>query len=103
MKRIIGLGLVCVTLSGCAAMAVAPVSGLLSMDVRGPLAATSNEGGTKVGRACAKSVLGLVASGDASIEAARIDGGITTITSVDYESKSILGITASFCTVVRGH
>jgi hypothetical protein len=102
MRRFLGAGAVCVLLSGCA-MAASPVTGIWSSNVMGPLGATSNAPGTKMGRACATSILGLIASGDASIDAARRAGSINTISSVDYESKGLLGITASFCTIVRGN
>lgn len=47
-------------------------------------------------------MLGLVATGDASIEAAAKAGGITKIHHVDFENFSILGIYATFTTVVYG-
>ena len=64
--------------------------GLLYTDVKGPLAATSNEGASKVGSSSATSILGLVATGDASIDAAAKAGGITKIHHVDFQMKSIL-------------
>ncbi|MCL1971497.1 MAG: TRL-like family protein [Endomicrobia bacterium] len=87
--------------SGCMAP-MSPVSGLIFMDVKAPLTATSNTKGKKVGKAEAKSYFGLVAMGDASIEAAAKAGGITKISSIDYESKTILGIISTFTTVVYG-
>jgi hypothetical protein len=46
--------------------------------------------------------MGLVATGDASIEAAKRAGGIQEVASVDHQSTSILGIMGEFCTIVRG-
>ncbi len=57
---------------------------------------------TKTGEACATSILGIVASGDASIDAAKQAGGINEVLSVDYKSTSVLGLYASFCTIVKG-
>jgi hypothetical protein len=91
-----------VFLSGCAAYSVSPVTGFLYTDVQGPADATSNDGSSKMGIAKAQSILGLVATGDASIEAAMNDGGITKIHHVDYQSKSILGIWAEFTVIVYG-
>jgi len=71
-------------------------------DLRSGVAATSNPSGNLVGEACASSILGLVATGDASIEAARRNGRITQISAVDEHSTSILGIYATYCTTVRG-
>ena len=58
--------------------------------------------GTKEGRACATSILGWVATGDASIKTAAANGGISKVTSVERESKNIIGVHATYCTVVRG-
>jgi hypothetical protein len=89
-------------LAGCAAYAISPVTGFVYTDVQGPGSATSNTGSSKVGTAVAESFLGLIATGDASIEAAMKDGGITKIHHVDYESKNILGLYATFTVVVYG-
>jgi hypothetical protein len=57
---------------------------------------------TKTGQACASSILGAIATGDASTEAAMQAGGITQIAYVDHEQFSILGVYATTCTIVRG-
>ena len=88
-------------LSGCA-MARSPVSGGWYTDTKAGLSATSNQAGNRMGQACATSILGLIATGDASIEAARRNGGITMISSVDESASSILGIVATYCQIVRG-
>lgn len=56
----------------------------------------------KTGEACISSILGVVATGDASLEAAKKAGGITTIAHVDHEQFSVLGVYATSCTVVHG-
>jgi len=58
--------------------------------------------GTKSGQACASSILGLIAIGDASISSAKAAGGITQVAHVDHDIFSILGIYGSTCTVVVG-
>lgn len=88
-------------LSGCA-MARSPVTGAWYTDTHSGVAATSNQAGNRVGESCATSILGLIGTGDASIEAARRNGGITMVSSVDDHAKSILGIWAEYCTIVRG-
>lgn len=77
--------------------------GTLYVDVKGPINATDATGGAREGRACAQTVLGLVATGDASIETAMRAGGIKQISSVNYEANHILGVIGKFCTVVRGN
>lgn len=67
----------------------------MAQDAEGPV-------GVKTGKACATSILGWFSSGDASIEAAAANGGITSVTSIDRTSKNILGIHATYCTVVHG-
>jgi hypothetical protein len=56
----------------------------------------------KEGKACANTIMGLVATGDASISAAKAAGGITQVAHVDHSAKSTLGIVAEFCTIVKG-
>ena len=56
----------------------------------------------KTGEACISSILGVVATGDASLEAAKKAGGITQIAHVDHEQFSVLGVYATSCTVVHG-
>lgn len=89
-------------LSGCAGYAVAPVTGFVYTDTKFGINATSNEGTSKVGTAMSQSILGIVAVGDASIEAAMKNGGITKVQHVDYHSTNILGIYATFTVEVYG-
>jgi uncharacterized protein YceK len=57
----------------------------------------------KKGEACGMSILGIIATGDASIDSARRNGGIRSISTVDEEFTSILGgLYHSKCTIVRG-
>jgi hypothetical protein len=89
-------------ISGCAAYAVAPVSGMLYTDVKAGMGATSNSGSSKMGSAECASILGLFATGDASIETAMKNGGITKIHHIDYHSTGILGLYAKHIVTVYG-
>jgi len=106
MKKTLGLILVAAAFSlttGCAAaMNRSPVTGLLFSDVKAGENISSNNGAAKTGEACATSILGLVATGDASIEAAAKNGGITKISYVDGYNNNILGVVAKYCTVAHG-
>ena len=84
---------------GCASV-YSPAAGAIWMDVQGPVDA-GDKVGAKEGRACAQSIMGVFATGDASIKAAAAAGGITRIDSVDHHStwKLVMG---EFCTIVRG-
>ncbi|MCX5867779.1 MAG: TRL-like family protein [Proteobacteria bacterium] len=100
-EKILGLGFGLCFFMGCA-MVQSPVMGFIYMDVKAPITADSGASASKEGTACASSILGWVATGDASIEAAMKNGGISKVATVDYNSTNILMIYAKFCTIVRG-
>jgi hypothetical protein len=84
---------------GCQSV-YSPAAGSIWLDVKGAIDA-GDRVGAKEGRACAQSILGVFATGDASIKAAAAAGGITRIDSVDHHStwKLVMG---EYCTIVRG-
>ncbi len=88
-------------MSSCATVS-SPLSGVIFTDVKSPIAATGNANSTKVGKAEATSILGIAATGDASIEAAAKSAGITKIHHVDAHSTSILGVYATYTVYVYG-
>jgi hypothetical protein len=90
-----------VLLTGCASVK-SPVSGFVYTDIQAGEGATSNAGASKIGQSEATSILGWVATGDASIDKAAKSAGITKIHHVDYKAKSILGFYAKYTTVVYG-
>lgn len=85
-------------LSSCGA----PLIGAAYTDITIPVTATT-AAATKVGTATSTTYLALWAEGDASIEAAKQNGGITTVSSVDTKIQSILGIYTTYTTTVRGN
>lgn len=102
MKRITVLFLA-VLLGGCAS-ATMPVTGTMYANIKAPLTATaSTDEPQRVGRASVRSILGIVASGDASIQTAARNGGITEIHHVDYESQNFFGVLAEYTVVVYGN
>ncbi len=101
-----GMGLLAAVLgvafliSGCAS--VLP-NGILYTEVQAPVGAGAESASySKVGVSKATSILGLVATGDASIKAAMADGKITRIKYVDYSAKNILGVYGEYTTTVYG-
>ncbi|MBM4084179.1 MAG: hypothetical protein FJ272_05265 [Planctomycetes bacterium] len=56
----------------------------------------------KKGTSSTINVLGVVATGDASIKAAADDGGITRVEHVDYEYFNVLFVFSKFTTIVYG-
>jgi hypothetical protein len=105
MKRV----LVCsfaaglVALTGCVGPmgTVGGVGAWVYTDVSGPICATSNQGGTKMGQASSEGIV-CVATGDSSIKTAAANGGITKISHVDYHTKSILGVYTKTTVTVYG-
>ena len=88
-------------LTACQPVA-SPLMGIIFNDTKYGYIATTNTAVTKEGKACAQTIMGLVATGDASISAAKAAGGITEVAHIDYTAHSILGIVGDFCTVVKG-
>ena len=100
--------ILCLTLSGCgiAGAGQVPVPGLLYSEYKAPAydltTETSAAAAAKMGRATCKSILGLVALGDCSLEAAKKAGGISRVAAVDYEYENIIGVYATYTLRVSG-
>ncbi len=89
-----------VALTGCGT--TVPV-GVIITDVNLPIVATAvNSAGEKRGEASCISYVSMVAKGDCSIEAAKKNGSITTVTSVDWHYDTILGIINNYKVIVHG-
>jgi len=97
---ILGLGAAMI-LSACQPVA-SPLLGMVYNETMYGDMVTSYDAGTKEGKSCASSILGIVATGDASIQAAKNNGGITKVAHVDHSAKNFIGIVAEWCTIVRG-
>lgn len=88
-----------------AMIALLPLGGCLYANVKAPLDTNleSTNLGNKVGKSEARSILGLVAWGDAGTQAAAKNGEIETIRHADQEHFSVLGfVYARYRTVVYG-
>lgn len=94
------------TLSACLAILTGCASALpqggFYTGVKLPVAASDSAGASKKGSSMAHSYLGMVATGDASIEAAKKAGGITKVSYVDYQVENILGLYGTYITTVYG-
>jgi hypothetical protein len=90
-------------LGGCASVTNQPLTGFLFTDMKYPLDAEAGKvPGPKTGKAEAQSILGWIAQGDASLQAACADGGISEIHTVEAHAWSILGILAKYTVTVTG-
>ncbi len=89
------------SLAGCQIVASPMAGGIYNETKYGDVATTATAA-SKEGKACGTSILGWVATGDASVAAAKAAGGISTVASVDHSAKNILGIFGEWCTIVKG-
>lgn len=88
-------------LAGCAGGPYA--GGALFSQTQLPVTATeAADACTKSGEASMINILGIVAIGDASIEAAKKNAGVTTVSTVDTDFFNILGLFAKSTTKVCG-
>lgn len=101
MKKLVAFAFAVAMFSSCGAIKT-PIAGMIYTDVKDGLAVTNNAGSSKVGTAEAKGYLGIVAMGDASIQAAAKDANITRIHHVDYQSKSYVGVYNVYTVIVYG-
>lgn len=92
--------LVLIGLNNCALSGFGP-QGILFTSQKMGIYATNPEG-SKKGSACASSILGLVSTGDASVQEAVRRASITKVNNINLESFSILGVYATLCTNVQG-
>ncbi len=90
---------------GCAGIAFAthgtPI-GFIYADAQSNERVTDNGLATKIGEACAMSVLGWVTVGDASVATAAKAGSVTKIAAVDHSIFNVLGVYSKYCVVVTG-
>ena len=100
---VLGATSLVVLLGGCM-IVEAPIRGVMGTEVTwGDLATGKPTPAVqKEGKACAESILGLMARGDASVRAAKEAGGITEVFTVEHTARNFFGIVGEWCTVVRG-
>jgi hypothetical protein len=86
------------SMTGCSI--VSPINGGLYTEVKWsdmPPPTTPQ----REGKACAQGILG-VATGEATIEKAKVSSGITQVLQVEHTAKNVLGVYAEWCTIVKG-
>ncbi len=79
-----------------------PVAGLVYTDINAWDAASGEPLGTKMGEGTCQSIMGIVATGDCSVDTAARKAKITKISHVDYHTKHILGIISKVTVQVYG-
>lgn len=101
MKKLLACALLAAAVAGTGCVK-SPVVGAAYTDVKDGMAVTGNAGSSKVGTAEVKGYVGLVALGDASIQTAAREAGITRIHHVDYQTKSYVGVYTIYTIIVYG-
>ena len=99
---LVGLTAAALSLTACQGV-YSPMLGTTFNETKYGNIATDESNATKEGKACGESWLTAIAQGDASIAAAKANGGITKVSSVDHYAKNILGIYGQWCTIVKGN
>lgn len=104
MKKVAFAILGCATmfLASCASVSTSVGKGQIFTDITTGVTATSNPLGKKVGHTQAINILGWIVTGDAGINVAAQNGGITKISHIDQHQRSILGIFAQYDVYVYG-
>ena len=100
MKKVLLMVFAAGMLAACATPSTEVGTALFAFTQQ-PMNATE-AAGTKTGRACATNILGLYISGDMSLEAAKKNGKITKVASIDKDIKSY-AVYSEVCTVVTGY
>jgi len=92
LKTIAGFLLLAVGTAGCLSAPFQPPTGFIS-NYSAPLSTEGNlKAGSKTGKAEAVCVLGIVATGDCSLDTAIRNGGLKSVSYADYEYLNVLGI-----------
>lgn len=105
MKKIIlVLTVVTATFISCAMTGAYSATGAGSIftSITEPVSNSAAATGNKKGEACNSNILGLFATGDGSIIAARQNGGITKVATVDRKILNVLFLFGQTCTIVTG-
>lgn len=90
-------------LAGCVTANSNTGGAVLFSYLKEPIAVTSHGAAPKSGSACSVNILGLVSAGNASISAAKEDGAISKVATVDRTAVQILMVIFGLnCTVVTG-
>ena len=90
--------------TGCLRAPFQPPIGTAYSDLKAPLGVeiSDTKVGPKTGKAKTTSILGLFATGDASIQAAAKNGGLKKVYHADYQYYNLLGIIQETTVIVNG-
>lgn len=89
-------------IAGCATPMPKAGPGMVVTKTQEAVGAGPAEKADKTGEVCQQNFLGVATIGDASVEAAKKEGNIDTIHSIDSDILGFLGLYAQNCVIVRG-
>jgi hypothetical protein len=102
MKKVLAGLALAVLFGGCVVAPFQPPMGVVS-SVKAPLSTEGNfNAGSKSGEASVVSILGIVSTGDCSIDAAAKDGGLNKVNHLDYDYMNIFGIYQKVTVIAYG-
>ncbi|MDR2159168.1 MAG: TRL-like family protein [Treponema sp.] len=84
------------------ALAVVALAMMGCPSLNQPVSATGNPIGSKTGQASGQIILGAFGDVDAGIVAAAQAGGISKVSTVDFQVKNFLGLVVTYTTTVTG-
>ena len=104
LKKILPIAILAIIFSGCVS---SPVTGMLYTGTSHPGVGSggvvdNNIKTTKTGISTCRSIFGLFAFGDCSVDTAKKNANITKVNSVDHDATSIYFFYSSYSTIVRG-
>jgi uncharacterized protein YceK len=107
LTKILPIAILAIMFSGCVSVMKSPVLGVFYNGTTYPGAGTGsvvkNDVKTdKTGTSTCSSILSLFAFGDCSVDAAKKNGNITKVNSVDHKTKSYFIFYTTYSTVVQG-
>lgn len=102
MRKITSICAIALILSSCSGAFNRAGPGLVYTDTVEGLYVDNNVSAARTGKACSTKILSLFVTGDASVEAAKRNGRISSVATMDAEYSNILGVYGKACTVVRG-
>ena len=105
MKKIIIISFIASLLTSCGGATRSGVtSGILVSSWNDTIAGVADNSisVSKRGESCATNILGIVATGDSSIETAKRNGGVKKVAYADTSYLNVLGFYQKGCTIVKG-
>ncbi len=102
LKAVIA-GALLLSATSCAFPLPSSGAGWIYTDVTEGVFANGSVRENRSGEVCSKNILGIVSTGDTSIDLAKKQARINNVASIDRTYEGVLGIYAKSCTIVKGN